>query len=98
MQQIPTRRRLWYYASSYAMLAVAFAMFICRMGRIHGLFLHLVIAIWAASAVTGIVCVFIGSGGLSRRNIDTFGNLALALHICSLGFLMLLEALAASAP
>ena len=80
------------------MVVVAFAMFICRVGTIHGLFLHLVISVWAASAIIGIVSVFIGSGGLSKCNVDTCGNLALALHICSLGFLMLLEALAASAP
>ena len=97
-QQIPSRRRLWYYTASYAMLAVAFAMFICREGVIQGLFLRVVISVWAASAIVGIACVFIGSGGLSRRNVDTFGNIALALHICSLGFLMLLETLAASAP
>jgi hypothetical protein len=80
------------------MLAVAFAMFICQEGTIQGLFLRLVISIWTASAVIGIACVLIGSGGLSKRNIDICGSLALTLHICSLGLLMLLEALAASAP
>ena len=78
------------------MVGLALAMFLCSVCTNHGFFNRLVISGWAASGVIGIACVFIGSGGVSKQPIDTWGNLALALHICSLGFLMLLGALAAS--
>jgi hypothetical protein len=73
-------------------------MMLCRSGTDHGLAYRLVMSGWVASAVLGITCVFVGSGGLNKREIGTWGNLALALHIFSLGFLMLLDGLWSSAP
>ena len=83
---------------SFILLLVPVGELIYLIMHNGALSLRMIGVTWGASAGAGILCALIGSGGLNRRATDTLGNLALALHITSAGFLMFLEALGASAP
>ena len=90
----PQKRR-WY--------AVSFLLLLVPAGELFHLFFHsgglsprTLWWTWGGSAAVGIFCALVGSGGLSKKATDTWGNLALALHTSSLVLLMLIQLLGAS--
>ena len=88
----------WHAASFLLLLVPAGELFYLFMH--HGGLSHRLI--WwtgGGSAVAGMLCALVGSGGgLRKKANDTLGNLAVALHTGSLFLLVLFQALITSAP
>ena|SRR6185312_3958147 len=93
--RLPGKR---WYAASFLLLLVPAGELFYWFTHSGGLSPRMMWWTWGGSGVAGILCALVGSGGLSKKATDTWGNLALALHIGSVALLMVLQALAASAP
>ncbi|MEI7730655.1 MAG: hypothetical protein WCO56_13860 [Verrucomicrobiota bacterium] len=79
------------YAISYLLLLMPVAQLVFLAAWPRGIPHAFLIDSWMVSIVIGCLCVFIGSGLMSKKPIETLGNLALALHITSLVVLVAYE-------